>query len=180
MIRCFGVVLVAVIFLSGCGTGKKENSSGKTVFRYNEASGITSLDPAYAKGQADIWACNQLYNGLVQMNDALEVIPCIAYRWDISDDGTMYTFHLRDDVFFHKNKAINNGWVPDWSDDDQYKWFPWFGVLSSGSGFSNSGSDCYCTGTTVGSRLCTDSSEKAEYIAEQFEAEYVDYFLYSE
>lgn len=77
-------------------------------------------------------------------------------------------------------KAINNGWVPDWSDDDQYKWFPWFGVLSSGSGFSDSISYYYYTNTYVGSRLCTDSSEKARYIAEQFEAEYVDYFLYSE
>ncbi len=77
-------------------------------------------------------------------------------------------------------QAINNGWKPDWSDDDQYKWFPWFGVLSSGSGFSHSFSHYYCTHSYVGSRLCTDSSEKAEYIAEQFEAEYVDYFLYSE
>lgn len=77
-------------------------------------------------------------------------------------------------------KAINNGWVPDWSDDDQYKHFPWFGVLSSGSGFSRSYSNYYYTCTDVGSRLCTDSSEKARYIAEQFEAEYVDYFLYSE
>ena len=77
-------------------------------------------------------------------------------------------------------KAINNGWKPDWSDDDPYKYFPWFGVLSSGSGFSGSGSTYDCTRTAVGSRLCTDSSEKARYIAEQFEAEYVDYFLYSE
>jgi hypothetical protein len=77
-------------------------------------------------------------------------------------------------------KAINNGWVPDWNDDDQQKHFPWFGVLSSGSGFSVSTSHYDCTVTDVGSRLCTDSSEKARYIAEQFEAEYVDYFLYSE
>jgi len=77
-------------------------------------------------------------------------------------------------------KAINNGWVPDWSDDGQRKWFPWFGVLSSGSGFSYSHSHYGYGLTTVGSRLCTDSSEKAEYIAEQFEGEYVDYFLYSE
>jgi len=77
-------------------------------------------------------------------------------------------------------KAINNSWRPDWSDDDQKKWFPWFGFLSSGSGFSFSDSGYFCTHATVGSRLCTDSSEKARYIAEQFEAEYVDYFLYSE
>lgn len=77
-------------------------------------------------------------------------------------------------------KAINNGWVPDWSNDEQRKWFPWFGVLSSGSGFSSAGSYYDYVFTYVGSRLCTDTSEKAEYIASQFEAEYVDYFLYSE
>lgn len=77
-------------------------------------------------------------------------------------------------------KAINNGWVPDWSNDEQRKWFPWFGVLTSGSGFSSTASNYNYGDASVGSRLCTDTSEKAEYIASQFEAEYVDYFLYSE
>ena len=33
-------------------------------------------------------------------------------------------------------KAINNGWKPDWSNWDQYKYYPWYRVLSSGFGFS--------------------------------------------
>src|ERR1035437_5555493 len=33
-------------------------------------------------------------------------------------------------------KAINNGWKPNWSNSDQYKYYPWFYVLSSGFGFS--------------------------------------------
>jgi len=76
-------------------------------------------------------------------------------------------------------KAINNGWVPDWNDDSQYKYYPWYGVLSSGFGFSDS---CYGYSNAiscVGSRLCTDTSEKAMYISEQFKAEYQEYFLYS-
>jgi len=109
MIRWFPVVMVFVVLLSGCGSKKKHSGEGKSIFRYNEASGITSLDPAFAKGQADIWACNQLYNGLVQMNDALEVIPCIAEKWEISEDGKEYTFHLRNDVWFHKDGVIENG-----------------------------------------------------------------------
>jgi len=77
-------------------------------------------------------------------------------------------------------KAINDGWKPDWSDWDQYKYHPWFEVLSSGFGFSNS--YCYCDSThsAVGSRLCTDTREKALYIAAQFQAEYRDLLLYSE
>ena len=77
-------------------------------------------------------------------------------------------------------EAINNGWIPDWSNHSQYKYYPWFEVLSSGFGFSYSDYYCDFTFTLVGSRFCTDSSEKALYIAEQFKAEYQEYFLYSE
>ena len=76
--------------------------------------------------------------------------------------------------------AINNGWKPDWGNLDEYKYYPWFGVLSSGFGFSISDYGCDDSGTGVGSHLCTDKREKALYIAEQFEDEYKDYFLYSE
>jgi hypothetical protein len=77
-------------------------------------------------------------------------------------------------------KAINNGWRPDWNKMNHWKYYPWYGVLSSGFGFSRSAYTYGLTYTSVGSRLCTDSSEKALYIAEQFRAEYMDYFLYTE
>jgi hypothetical protein len=79
-------------------------------------------------------------------------------------------------------KAINNGWTPNWNDYNQYKYYPWFKVLSSGSGFDFSSSIYHfdLTRTVVGSRLCTDTSEKALYIGEQFGKEYVEFFLISE
>lgn len=75
-------------------------------------------------------------------------------------------------------EAINNGWEPNWDDSDEYKWWPYFN-LSSGFGMA-SGSDYFYSGTTCGSRLCTDTDEKAEYIAEQFQQEYKEFLLYSE
>ena len=102
------IMLLTTTLLTGCSRDKK-SISNKSVFRYNEASGIRTLDPAFAKGQADIWACNQLYNGLVQMNDKLETKPAIAYRWEISDDGKLYTFFLRNDVRFHDDPLFTNG-----------------------------------------------------------------------
>lgn len=77
-------------------------------------------------------------------------------------------------------KAINNGWVPDWGKSNQYKYYPWYWVLSSGFGFVTSNYRCTATDASVGSRLCTDSSEKAMYIAKQFGEEYKDYLLYPE
>jgi len=76
-------------------------------------------------------------------------------------------------------KAINNGWKPNWCDSNQYKYYPWFD-LSSGFGFAASSFVYDYSITAVGSHLCTDTLEKALYIAKQFEAEYNDYFLYSE
>jgi hypothetical protein len=79
-------------------------------------------------------------------------------------------------------KAINNGWIPDWNNSNQFKYYPWFKVLSSGSGFDFSNSHSYYAGTAtaVGSRLCTDTSEKAIYIGKQFGDEYAEFFLISE
>ena len=76
-------------------------------------------------------------------------------------------------------KAINNGWIPNWGNYEQYKYYPWFEVSSSGFGFSRTFCNCDYPGTTVGSRLCTDTREKALYIAKQFKGEYQEYFLYS-
>ncbi len=76
-------------------------------------------------------------------------------------------------------KAINNGWIADFTNKNQWKYFPWLRVNSSGSGFdfSDSPYDCDYARTTVGSRLCTDTSDKAEYIGEQFREEYGEFLL---
>jgi oligopeptide transport system substrate-binding protein len=97
--------LILIFMITSCKSGRFEND-GRTVFRYNESAGITSLDPAFARDQANIWATNQLFNGLVQLDENLKVKPCIAKSWEISADGSSYTFHLRNDVFFIADEAF--------------------------------------------------------------------------
>lgn len=93
--------LTAVLLLTvSCRQGY--DNSDKMIFRYNESSGITSLDPAFSSGQSTIWPCNLLYNGLVDLDEQMRIVPCIAKSWTISADGTVYTFILRDDVYFHE------------------------------------------------------------------------------
>ncbi len=99
--------LLIILLLSGCAQHGPD--SGKTVFRYNESKGITSLDPAQARTMANIWATTQLFNGLVQLNDQMEVVPCIAKRWELSEDGLTYRFLLRDDVVFHDHTLFEKG-----------------------------------------------------------------------
>lgn len=97
------VLLSLLIFAASC---HRETNEGKMIFRYNESAGIATLDPAFAKDQALIWACSQLYNGLVQLDTNLQPVPAIAKRWEILPDGKTYVFTLRDDVYFHKNELF--------------------------------------------------------------------------
>ncbi len=70
---------------------------------------ISSLDPAVATNFENIWAVNQLFNGLVQMTDSLKVSPCIAKHWNINEEGKEYEFILRRDVFFHASEVFTGG-----------------------------------------------------------------------
>jgi oligopeptide transport system substrate-binding protein len=101
------IFILISILLSACA-GDQTNSN-KTVFRYNESKGITSLDPAQARTMGNIWATTQLFNGLVQLNDKMEVVPSIASRWEVSENGLTYKFVLRDDVVFHNHQLFENG-----------------------------------------------------------------------
>lgn len=93
-------------FLFFSCTTSNDSKDERKFFRYNQQEGITSLDPAFAKNLANIWAVNQLYNGLVQIDDGLNVKPSIAKSWEISEDGLTYTFHLRNDVRFHPHELF--------------------------------------------------------------------------
>lgn len=103
MARKILLILATVLLFTAC---RSKSHEGKMIFRYNESAGISTLDPAYAKDLALIWGCSQIYNGLIQLDSNLEVQPCIAKSWEISPDGKVYTFTLRNDVYFHKNELF--------------------------------------------------------------------------
>jgi peptide/nickel transport system substrate-binding protein len=91
-----------ILLVTSCENNSRINNN-HLVFKYNEHKNIGSLDPAFSKDIADIWATNQLFNGLVQMDEKLNVRPCIAKNWTISEDALTYSFSLRNDVYFHKD-----------------------------------------------------------------------------
>lgn len=103
--RIVWIIPVFVFLLSCAG----EERSRKNIFRYNESKGIPTLDPAFARNQTIIWPVNQLFNGLVQLDEQLHVRPCIAKAWEIDKTGTRYTFYIRTDVFFHDHPAFREG-----------------------------------------------------------------------
>ncbi|HKL07810.1 MAG TPA: ABC transporter substrate-binding protein [Bacteroidales bacterium] len=99
-------ILISLFFFS---CTEKETIKHPNVFRYNESKGIATLDPAFAKSQVLIWPVNQIFNGLVQMDNQLLIKPCIAKAWEIAESGKQYTFYLRNDVRFHHSNLFPDG-----------------------------------------------------------------------
>ena len=51
---------------------------------------------------------NQIFNGLVRLDDKLNIQPDIATHWEISEDAKTYLFYLRDDVYFHTSEIFGD------------------------------------------------------------------------
>ena len=95
-----------LLFLFFSCRNNSNSSQDHLVFRYNEYANINTLDPAFSRTLQDNSVCNQLFNGLVQLDSDLNILPSIAKDWTISEDGKTYTFSLRNDVYFHKHKLF--------------------------------------------------------------------------
>lgn len=59
-------------------------------------------DPATTHSAGD----NLAFSGLVTYNDRLQVVPDLATGWDLSPDGTVYTFHLQPEATFHNGRPF--------------------------------------------------------------------------
>ena len=107
MLRRLSFLVLYVSVVWGCS--HKDSAKEKKIFHYNQAEGLSSLDPAFARNQANMWAVNQLYNGLVELDDKLNVVHCLAESWTVSADGKVYTFKLKKGVKFHDSEIFPNG-----------------------------------------------------------------------
>jgi len=65
-----------------------------------------TLDPALSVDIHAVTVIQQIFDGLVQFDKDLNVIPAIAKSWKISRDGLTYTFYLREGVKFHNGREV--------------------------------------------------------------------------
>lgn len=100
------ILILFVIFLISCQP--EQRYEGKSIFRYNVSDGITSLDPAFSRSIDNVSAVNQIFNGLVQTDENLNLKPCLAESWQVLDSGRTYRFKLKKGVYFHKSEVFGN------------------------------------------------------------------------
>jgi ABC-type transport system substrate-binding protein len=72
------------------------------VYNGGESTNLRDYDPAttYSSGN------KLIFSGLVSFDPHLNLTPDLAETWDISDDGTVYTFHLRENARFHDGRFV--------------------------------------------------------------------------
>lgn len=64
------------------------------------------LDPAFSTDIYSVTLIQQLFDGLVQFDRNLNIIPAVATSWEVSADGLIYRFNLRGDVKFHNDRPV--------------------------------------------------------------------------
>ncbi|SFF21346.1 nickel transport system substrate-binding protein [Paenibacillus algorifonticola] len=99
--------IVSIVLLAGCSGGNAAKTgaadSGKELV-YATAKDINDMNPHLYPGSLP--AQGMVYESLVE-NTEDGIKPLLAESWDVSEDGKVYTFHLRKDVKFHDGEPFN-------------------------------------------------------------------------
>jgi oligopeptide transport system substrate-binding protein len=95
---------------SGITTGSGASSGGSSgssagVLRLAGTDPVT-LDPALAGDAGSAEYIVEIFGGLVTINPQLQIVPDLAQSYDVSPDGKVYTFHLRQDAVFHSGRPV--------------------------------------------------------------------------
>ena len=111
------LVMVGAV-LPGCGDGSKDpggqgnnGETGEPVKGGEITVGIAqdlddSLDPHQTVAAGTREVLFNIFEGLVKPNSDGEMIPAVAEKYTLSEDGTTYTFTLRDGVKFHNGQTV--------------------------------------------------------------------------
>ena len=104
MKKLFLVFIVLSVFVISCGKSE-EKGIGKKI-AVNLQSEPKSLDPQLASDASGITIDTLLYEGLTRLDKEGKVVPAAAEKWDVSEDGLKWTFHLRAGMKWANGDAV--------------------------------------------------------------------------
>lgn len=110
MKRGFNTLVVLVVFVfaicfSTLVLSADEPTHGETLVVATDRD-ILNIDPHQWTANATRKVMLNVYEGLVRQDEQLNIIPQLAKSWEISEDGVVYTFHLKQGVKFHNGREF--------------------------------------------------------------------------
>lgn len=174
---------------------ESREEAGRVLMRYlsyhNENWDVDShLSPFdFTLEEVDVNDVNEIIMDFESARETLGLKPNVAYIPKSGDVKRLVTDinpkHIEALIAFNKLFTIAQAWneadefVPDFSDCGQKKWFPWFAYEKATKRFVFS-STAYAPASAFanfGSRLCFNTSERAEQFGRQFADLYNKVFL---
>ena len=114
------IFFLSALLIAGCGnpsgdSGRHPEAKGGRVYggtlRVNETDPYVTLFPHNISDAISHHIAGQIYDGLVRIDskNITQILPCIAEKWELNADGTVYTFNLRKGVLFHNDDCFPEG-----------------------------------------------------------------------
>ena len=102
--RIFIITIIAALLVSIFSFAVMAQDDQTLVIGFE--ADVSSLDPGFADISVNERVNSLIYDGLVEYGKNNKIVPGIAYDWDISNDGTVYTFYLQQGIPFHNGEAL--------------------------------------------------------------------------
>ena len=121
MTRKFIIILVAILpFFYGCETQPAKDTDGVIVakggvryggvFRFMSNEKVSSLFPLQTIDVYSNRVVSQIFEGLLKIDpESTELVPALAKSSEVNDNSTIFTFHLRNDVYFQDDACFEGG-----------------------------------------------------------------------
>jgi peptide/nickel transport system substrate-binding protein len=109
------VAIVGLLLAQPAAASRSDGNPDGGVLNYGEYGRPVTLDPITSNDMISLRVSELVFSGLTTINEKQEVVPDLAERSEISDDGRQYTFHLRKDVSWHPKEGESP--VPFTADD---------------------------------------------------------------
>ena len=106
---------LGISILTGCGSsassskssdGDKVATASEQVMTYNLGTDPKTLDPALNNAVDGGIVLSNVFEGLYKLDENEKAVPGVAEKYDLSDDGTVYTFHLKKDLKWSNGDPI--------------------------------------------------------------------------
>lgn len=100
--KFWNILITAVMILNVLAifTGCEEDDGSGHTFKYDLSSNPQNLDPQLASDESSIMVIENIMSGLVKKGSDGSIQPDAAKSYTISDDGLVYTFELKDDIYW--------------------------------------------------------------------------------
>jgi peptide/nickel transport system substrate-binding protein len=92
---------------AACGPGGDSPTGPRDTLVFAASADATTLDPHNTTDTESDQVIMMLYETLIGFDDNMKIVPRLAERWEVDDDGVTWTFHLRDGVRFHDGTPFN-------------------------------------------------------------------------